>query len=60
MQHQSTNQTPEQRAKDRIDQMLSEAGWIVQDKDRIDFSAGLGLAVCEYQTDIGGYIRYLH
>ena len=33
--------------------MLEQAGWYVQSKDRIDFSAGLGIAVREYQTDIG-------
>jgi type I restriction enzyme R subunit len=47
------NQTPEQKARDRIDTMLAEAGWLVQDKTRIDFNAGPGIAVREYQTDIG-------
>ncbi len=47
------NQTPEQIARDRIDQMLGQAGWVVQDKDKIDFGAGLGIAVREYQTDVG-------
>jgi hypothetical protein len=27
------NQTPEQIARDRIDQMLGGCGWVVQDKD---------------------------
>jgi type I restriction enzyme, R subunit len=47
------NQNPEQIARDQIDKRLAEAGWIVQDKRAIDFSAGLGIAVREYQTDIG-------
>ncbi len=47
------NQTPEQRARDKIDQMLEQAGWSVQDKKKIDFSAGAGIAVREYQTDVG-------
>ena len=47
------NQTPEQAARDIIDGMLERAGWRVQSKDRIDFSAGLGIAAREYQTDIG-------
>ncbi|WP_411817361.1 DEAD/DEAH box helicase family protein [Hyphococcus sp. DH-69] len=47
------NQTPEQIARDRIDKRLRVAGWIVQDKDSLDFNAGLGVAVREYQTDIG-------
>ena len=49
----SANQTPEQAAREKIDERLSYAGWIVQDKTRIDFNAGLGVAVREYQTDVG-------
>ena len=49
----SANQTPEQAARDKIDAMLEQAGWKVQSKKKIDFSAGLGIAVREYQTDIG-------
>ncbi|MDE0146167.1 MAG: hypothetical protein OXI53_10835 [Nitrospira sp.] len=47
------NQTPEQKARDNIDRMLEAAGWVVQDKKRIDFNAGPGVAVREYLTDIG-------
>ena len=47
------NQTPEQKARGNIDAMLEQAGWLVQDKKKIDFSAGLGIAVREYQTDVG-------
>ena len=47
------NQTPEQVARDRIDDRLRAAGWYVQVKDALDFNAGLGIAVREYQTDIG-------
>jgi len=50
---QPLNQTPEQIARDRIDKRLQAAGWAVQDKDALDFNAGLGIAVREYQTDIG-------
>ena len=49
----SANQTPEQAARDKIDTLLEQAGWKVQSKKKIDFSAGLGIAVREYQTDIG-------
>lgn len=48
-----TNQTPEQIARDQIDRSLEQAGWIVQSNKKIDFSAGRGIAVKEYQTDIG-------
>ena len=47
------NQTPEQKARDNIDAMLEQAGWLVQDKKKIDFSAGFGIAIREYQTDVG-------
>ena len=47
------NQTPEEKARDDIDQMLEKAGWAVQDKKKINFKASLGVAVREYQTDVG-------
>jgi len=47
------NQTPEQIARDNIDRQLSECGWIIQNKKKISLTAGLGVAVREYQTDIG-------
>src|ERR1700758_4002254 len=47
------NQNPEQIARDQIDAKLAEAGWHIQDKDKIDFNAGQGIAVREYQTDAG-------
>ena len=49
----NANQTPEQAARDSIDRMLSQAGWVVQDNKKIDFSARFGIAVREYQTDVG-------
>ncbi len=47
------NRTPEQKARDTIDRMLEQAGWKVQSKNKIDFSAVSGIAVREYQTDVG-------
>src|SRR5258708_31982673 len=47
------NQNPEQKARDKIDALLAEAGWKVQPAKKIDFNAGLGIAVREYQTDVG-------
>ncbi len=47
------NQYPEQIARDRIDQMLIAADWVVQSKKKVDLSAGKGVAVREYQTDTG-------
>ncbi|MCD6047073.1 MAG: box helicase [Gammaproteobacteria bacterium] len=48
-----TNQNPEQKARDEIDSLLEKAGWVIQDKRKINFSASLGVAVREYQTDVG-------
>lgn len=48
-----TYQTPEQKARVNIDAMLEQSGWKVQHKNKIDFGAGPGIAVREYQTDVG-------
>lgn len=47
------NQTPEQRARDQIDKQLEACGWLVQNKSNINLAMGLGIAVREYQTNIG-------
>ncbi|RRO12361.1 type I restriction endonuclease subunit R [Flavobacteriaceae bacterium 14752] len=47
------NQNPEQIARDKIDKMLLEAGWEVQSKSKVDLNAKKGVAVREYQTDVG-------
>ncbi len=47
------NQKPEQLARDEIDSALQRSGWIVQKKNAINLRAGLGVAVCEYQTAVG-------
>ena len=47
------NQNPEQLARDNIDQQLRAVGWVIQNKSQINLSAALGVAVREYQTDIG-------
>jgi len=47
------NQNPEQKARDTIDALLVQAGWIVQSAKKIDLNAGLGIAVREYPTKVG-------
>ena len=47
------NKTPEQLARDRIDELLHQSGWVVQDRKAINWSAGQGIAVREYQTSEG-------
>ncbi len=55
------NQNPEQIARDKIDAALTAGGWIIQHKARINLLAGSGIAVREYQTDIGpaDYVLFL-
>jgi len=47
------NQNPEQIARDHIDRQLIDCGWIIQNKKHIDLTAGPGVIVTEYQTEIG-------
>ena len=47
------NQTPEQISRDNIDKQLNACGWAVQSKKKINLSESLGVAVREYQTDVG-------
>ncbi|GGO34445.1 type III restriction endonuclease subunit R [Gemmobacter aquaticus] len=47
------NQTPEQIARDQIDQRLSAAGFTVQAMKSVDHTAGTGIAIREYQTRVG-------
>ena len=56
------NQNPEQIARDKIDQMLIESGWLVQSKDKVNLSAGIGIALRETNTESGSadYILFVH
>jgi type I restriction enzyme R subunit len=47
------NQNPEQLARDQIDLMLLASGWVIQSKNAVNMNAGPGIAIREYQTDIG-------
>jgi type I restriction enzyme R subunit len=47
------NQNPEQVARDKIDLMLIASGWIVQSKKELNLNACLGVAIREYQTNVG-------
>jgi hypothetical protein len=53
------NQTPEQQARDNIDRQLQQAGWSVQDKDKINWKAGPGVAVRHYLTQDGKEADYV-
>ena len=52
------NQTPEQLARDNIDNLLKQSGWVIQSKNNINLNDGLGQAIREYQTDVG-YADYI-
>jgi len=47
------NQNPEQKSRDTIDELLRQAGWVVQSANKIDLNVGLGQAIREYFTNIG-------
>lgn len=44
---------PEQSARRIIDHKLEESGWIIQNKDELNLTAGVGIAVREYNTSVG-------
>jgi type I restriction enzyme R subunit len=52
------NKYPEQRARDNIDRLLREAGWVVQDMKELNSWAGQGVAVREFPIP-GGKIDYV-
>lgn len=53
-------ETPEQRARREIDADLTAAGWLVQDRDELDLTAGRGIAVREFPMKAGfGFADYL-
>src|SRR5690242_8060839 len=53
-------ETPEQKARRAIDTQLTAAGWVVQERDDLDLTAGRGIAVCEFPLKSGfGFADYL-
>lgn len=46
-------ESPEEKARNIIDRLLKEAGWVVQNKKDLNPTAALGVAVREYDTDVG-------
>ena len=52
--------TPEQNARRDIDADLKAAGWLVQNRDDLDLTFGLGIAVREFPMKPGfGFADYL-
>jgi type I restriction enzyme, R subunit len=53
-------ETPEQRTRREIDGNLTAAGWIVQNRDELDLTAGRGIAVNDFSMKSGfGFADYL-
>ena len=46
-------QNPEQLARQKIDRLLTEAGWVLQDRNVFDRNAALGVAVREFPLPAG-------
>ena len=53
------NQDPEQIARDIIDSALQRSGWVIQDKDKINLNAGIGVVVRYYLTQDGKETDYV-
>jgi len=51
---------PERQARQNIDRQLDQCGWIVQDRDDTNISAGLGVAIREFPLTTGSvdYMLY--
>ena len=44
---------PEEKARQRIDQLLTDAGWVVQELQELNIGASLGVAVREFPLESG-------
>lgn len=53
------NQDPEQIARDNIDKQLIACGWVIQDKDKINLNAALGVVVRYYLIQDGKETDYV-
>ena len=58
----TANQNPEQLARDKIDSELLWCGWLIQNRSSINLAACVGVAVREYQTNVGpaDYILFVN
>jgi type I restriction enzyme, R subunit len=46
--------TPEQRARQQIDSLLQQCGWIIQNRSETNLAAGPGVAIREALLKTGG------
>jgi hypothetical protein len=60
--------TPEEKAREQIDLLLQQAGWMIQDRSQINLAAGPGVAIREVVLETGlptatvaaGWQRLIH
>ena len=51
---------PEAKAREKIDVLLEQAGWLVQYRDEMNLTAADAIAVCEFKLEKGhGFVDYL-
>lgn len=51
---------PEAKAREKIDALLAQAGWLVQYREDMNLTASNGIAVREFKLEKGhGYVDYL-
>ena len=50
---------PEEQARQKIDDLLTQAGWAVQDRDRFNLSASRGVAIREFSLSTGAADYFL-
>jgi type I restriction enzyme R subunit len=51
---------PEAKAREKIDALLAQAGWLVQDREDMNLTASNGIAAREFRLEKGhGYVDYL-
>ena len=52
--------TPEDQARETIDQLLEQAGWSVQDAKQVNLTASQGVAIRNFSLEHGhGFADYL-
>lgn len=49
----TTSNSPEERARETIDTLLEQAGWIIQDVAEANVRAGRGVAIREFPLQRG-------
>ena len=52
--------TPEEKVRQDIDRQLEQCGWLLQDYQEMNISAGLGRAVREFRLAMGKAEYLLH